>query len=185
MGFAKPVGVTPDIALRDEIKQRALHLQRRVVRLLLRSGARALASDAMRDVLVAMGRRAGGDFAKSEVVAAISNLAAHAIFCDALKIMACTDVRDVILSLCRGGMSREGSDLAALSGIADRVPLGDAVHQALRHAALTPESVTGPETGMYTASVGSPSMLHHHLGRMLNHGVLRCSPMGMTPSATC
>ena len=42
MGFAKPVGVTPDIALRDEIKQRALHLQRRVVRLLLRSGGERL-----------------------------------------------------------------------------------------------------------------------------------------------
>lgn len=56
------------------------------------------------------------------------------------------------------------------------------VIQALRHAALTPEAVTGPETGMYTASVGSPSMLHHHLGRMLNHGVMRCSPMGIVSS---
>ena len=56
------------------------------------------------------------------------------------------------------------------------------VTQALKDVGLTPADITGPETGMYTASSGSASMMHHHLGRMMSHGVMRCSPMGIVSS---
>lgn len=57
-----------------------------------------------------------------------------------------------------------------------------AVKQAVADAGLTEAEVSNPETGMFTASSGSASMLHHHLGRMMSHGVMRCSPMGIVSS---
>src|SRR6218665_457674 len=57
-----------------------------------------------------------------------------------------------------------------------------AVKQAIADAGLTDAEVSNPETGMFTASSGSASMLHHHLGRMMSHGVMRCSPMGIVSS---
>lgn len=56
------------------------------------------------------------------------------------------------------------------------------VRQALEDAKLADADIGGLETGMFTASSGSASMLHHHLGRMMNHGVMRCSPMGIVSS---
>jgi 3-oxoacyl-[acyl-carrier-protein] synthase-1 len=56
------------------------------------------------------------------------------------------------------------------------------VRQALDDAGLDAATVSNPETGMFTASSGSASMLHHHLGRMMSHGVMRCSPMGIVSS---
>ncbi len=56
------------------------------------------------------------------------------------------------------------------------------VSQALADAGLGAGDISNPETGMFTASSGSASMLHHHLGRMMSHGVMRCSPMGIVSS---
>ena len=57
-----------------------------------------------------------------------------------------------------------------------------AVKQAVADAGLTDAEVSNSATGMFTASSGSASMLHHHLGRMMSHGVMRCSPMGIVSS---
>lgn len=56
------------------------------------------------------------------------------------------------------------------------------VRQALDDAKLADADIAGPETGMFTASSGSTSMMYHHLSRMMNHGVMRCSPMGIVSS---
>lgn len=56
------------------------------------------------------------------------------------------------------------------------------VQQALADAGLAAGDIANPDTGLFTASSGSASMLHHHLGRMMSHGVMRCSPMGIVSS---
>ncbi|MDR2862395.1 MAG: beta-ketoacyl-[acyl-carrier-protein] synthase family protein [Puniceicoccales bacterium] len=57
-----------------------------------------------------------------------------------------------------------------------------AVQQAIADAKLTPQDISNPATGMYTASAGSASMLHHNITRMFASGVMRCSPMGVVNS---
>jgi len=57
-----------------------------------------------------------------------------------------------------------------------------ALTQALADAGLTPGAISDPETGLYTASPGSPKTLHHHLNWMQQHGVMRSSPMGVVSS---
>jgi 3-oxoacyl-[acyl-carrier-protein] synthase-1 len=57
-----------------------------------------------------------------------------------------------------------------------------ALHCALADAALSPAEISDPRTGMFTASAGSVSMLHHNLNKMFASGVMRCSPMGVVNS---
>ncbi|MDR1818091.1 MAG: beta-ketoacyl-[acyl-carrier-protein] synthase family protein [Puniceicoccales bacterium] len=57
-----------------------------------------------------------------------------------------------------------------------------AVQQALADARLTPAEISNPRAGMFTASAGSVSMLHHNMTRMFASGVMRCSPMGVVNS---
>ncbi|MDR2429992.1 MAG: beta-ketoacyl-[acyl-carrier-protein] synthase family protein [Puniceicoccales bacterium] len=57
-----------------------------------------------------------------------------------------------------------------------------ALEQALADAALSPGQVSHPSTGMFTASAGSASMMHHNLTRMHASGVMRCTPMGVINS---
>jgi 3-oxoacyl-[acyl-carrier-protein] synthase-1 len=57
-----------------------------------------------------------------------------------------------------------------------------AVQQALADARLTPQEISNPATGLFTASAGSVSMLHHNIKRMFESGVMRCSPMGVVNS---
>jgi 3-oxoacyl-[acyl-carrier-protein] synthase-1 len=57
-----------------------------------------------------------------------------------------------------------------------------ALTQAIADARLTAEEVSNPGTGMFTASAGSPSMLHHNVARMKSHGVMRCPPLGVVSS---
>jgi len=56
--------------------------------------------------------------------------------------------------------------------------------QAIENAKLTPEQVSNPDTGMYTASAGSVYFLHNQISRMYAMGVNRCSPMGIVSSVT-
>ncbi len=51
-----------------------------------------------------------------------------------------------------------------------------ALEQAIRSAGLTEAEVSNPQTGFYTASVGSPKLLNHHLNWMFENGVERLSP---------
>jgi 3-oxoacyl-[acyl-carrier-protein] synthase I len=57
-----------------------------------------------------------------------------------------------------------------------------AFDQAIRDAALAPEDVSNPETGLFAASGGSPAMLGYYLNRMNQHGVMRCPPTGIVQS---
>lgn len=57
-----------------------------------------------------------------------------------------------------------------------------AMQQAIEEARLTPEEVSSEETGLYTASAGSPGVLYHHMNRMFTLGVQRCSPLGIIAS---
>ena len=57
-----------------------------------------------------------------------------------------------------------------------------AMEQALRDAGLGREDISDPRTGLYTASVGSPSRLHLNLDRMRRFGPQRCPPLGIVAS---
>jgi len=57
-----------------------------------------------------------------------------------------------------------------------------ALAQAIEDAGLEPEAISDPRTGMFTASAGSARLLHRHLGRMENLGIMRCSPMSVVSS---
>lgn len=57
-----------------------------------------------------------------------------------------------------------------------------AMLQAIEDAKLTPEEVSNAETGMYTASAGSPGMLYHHMRKMDEVGVRRCFPFAIVCS---
>jgi 3-oxoacyl-[acyl-carrier-protein] synthase-1 len=57
-----------------------------------------------------------------------------------------------------------------------------ALTQAIADARLAPEDVSNPDTGMFTASAGSPSMLHHNVARMISLGIARCPPLGVVSS---
>ncbi|MEM9025479.1 MAG: beta-ketoacyl-[acyl-carrier-protein] synthase family protein [Verrucomicrobiota bacterium] len=53
---------------------------------------------------------------------------------------------------------------------------------AVEDAKLTPEEVSNPEVGMYTASAGSTLMLYSSLDRMKKLGVERANPKGIVSS---
>jgi 3-oxoacyl-[acyl-carrier-protein] synthase-1 len=57
-----------------------------------------------------------------------------------------------------------------------------AMLQAVADARLAPEDVSNLDTGLYAASGGSPFLTHYHHARMLQLGVLRCSPLGIVAS---
>lgn len=72
-----------------------------------------------------------------------------------------------------------------LRGMSTHVLYGHcSLAQAIADASLTPEEISHPETGLFTASAGSARMLHHQVKRMLSVGVNRCSPMGIVASVT-
>jgi 3-oxoacyl-[acyl-carrier-protein] synthase-1 len=54
--------------------------------------------------------------------------------------------------------------------------------QAVDDARLAPEDVSNRDTGLYAASGGSPFLTHYHHARMLQVGVMRCSPLGIVAS---
>lgn len=56
------------------------------------------------------------------------------------------------------------------------------VRQALSDAGLADAAISNGETGMFTASAGSTSMLYHNMSRMKSHGVMRCPPMSIVSS---
>ena len=57
-----------------------------------------------------------------------------------------------------------------------------AMLQAIEDARLAPEDVSNLDTGLYAASGGSPFLTHYHHARMLQVGVMRCSPLGIVAS---
>ena len=57
-----------------------------------------------------------------------------------------------------------------------------AMLQAIEDARLAPGEISNPETGLYAASGGSPFLTHYHHARMLQVGVMRCSPLGIVAS---
>ncbi len=57
-----------------------------------------------------------------------------------------------------------------------------AMLQAVRDAKLSPEDVSNTNTGMYTASAGSTSMLYHHMQRADKFGVRRMFPFAIVCS---
>jgi 3-oxoacyl-[acyl-carrier-protein] synthase-1 len=57
-----------------------------------------------------------------------------------------------------------------------------AMKQAVENAKLSEEEVSNADTGMYTASAGSTSMMHKNLLRMDKVGVMRSAPMGVVAS---
>lgn len=54
--------------------------------------------------------------------------------------------------------------------------------QAIADAQLEVGDVSDEDTGIFTASAGSCGLIHHHLQRMHEVGVQRCSPMGIISS---
>jgi 3-oxoacyl-[acyl-carrier-protein] synthase-1 len=54
--------------------------------------------------------------------------------------------------------------------------------QAVDDARLAPEDVSNRDTGLFAASGGSPFLTHYHHARMLQVGVMRCSPLGIVAS---
>lgn len=57
-----------------------------------------------------------------------------------------------------------------------------AMKQAIEDANLSESDISNVETGMYTASAGSTSMLVDNMARLDKFGVMRCSPMGVVSS---
>ncbi|MEX0325250.1 MAG: beta-ketoacyl synthase [Puniceicoccaceae bacterium] len=57
-----------------------------------------------------------------------------------------------------------------------------ALTRAVSDAGLSREDISGPGTGLYTASSGSAALTHHNLARMKKVGPMRCSPLGIVAS---
>ncbi|TVR49540.1 MAG: beta-ketoacyl-[acyl-carrier-protein] synthase family protein [Puniceicoccaceae bacterium] len=57
-----------------------------------------------------------------------------------------------------------------------------ALLQAIRDAGLDAADLSEPETGMFTASGGSPFLMHRNFQRMDRLGVMRCHPLGIVAS---
>ncbi len=55
-----------------------------------------------------------------------------------------------------------------------------ALLEAIADAGLAPADVSDPRTGLMTASVGSTRMLYRSVEIMLEKGILRCHPLGLT-----
>lgn len=57
-----------------------------------------------------------------------------------------------------------------------------AMLQAIEDARLTETDISNPQTGLYAASGGSPYLTNYHHERLVKHGVMRCSPLGIVAS---
>lgn len=57
-----------------------------------------------------------------------------------------------------------------------------AMREALADAALTPEMVSDPRTGLLCASAGSPRLTFRHLQKLLEAGPLKCHPFALPAS---
>lgn len=57
-----------------------------------------------------------------------------------------------------------------------------AMKQAIADAGLTEEQISNTDTGMYTASAGSTTMLYHHMQRLDASSVARANPFGIVCS---
>ncbi|QYM79943.1 beta-ketoacyl-[acyl-carrier-protein] synthase family protein [Horticoccus luteus] len=57
-----------------------------------------------------------------------------------------------------------------------------AMVQAIEDAKLEEADIANAKTGLYASSGGSPFLTHYHHERLLKHGVMRCSPMGIVSS---
>lgn len=57
-----------------------------------------------------------------------------------------------------------------------------AMTQAIADARLAEGDISNPDTGLYAASAGSPFLLHYHHEKLVKHGVMRCSPLGIVAS---
>jgi len=57
-----------------------------------------------------------------------------------------------------------------------------AIEQALQQAGLSAEDISNPETGIHTASAGSPTNLHYYFNRMHEVGVDRMGPKAVVAS---
>ncbi len=57
-----------------------------------------------------------------------------------------------------------------------------AMKQAIEDATLSSEDVSNSETGIYTASGGSPRLVSSNMNRMRELGPMRCSPTGIVSS---
>ena len=57
-----------------------------------------------------------------------------------------------------------------------------AMQDAIADAGLSPEDVSNPDTGIYTASGGSMSRIHRHFQKMEERGVMQCNPMAIVAS---
>ena len=57
-----------------------------------------------------------------------------------------------------------------------------AMQDAIQSAGLSPEDISNPDTGIYTASGGSMSRIHRHFEKMEKRGVMQCNPMAIVAS---
>lgn len=57
-----------------------------------------------------------------------------------------------------------------------------AMQDAVKDAQLSPEHISNPGTGIYTASGGSMSRIHRHFQKMEERGVMACNPMAIVAS---
>lgn len=57
-----------------------------------------------------------------------------------------------------------------------------AMQQAVADAALEEADIANAHTGLFAASAGSPRLMGYMLNRMHQHGVMRCSPLGIVAS---
>jgi 3-oxoacyl-[acyl-carrier-protein] synthase I len=57
-----------------------------------------------------------------------------------------------------------------------------AMQQAVKDARLTDADISDPDTGLYAASGGSPTILGRLLNQMHAQGVMRCPPLGIVAS---
>ena len=57
-----------------------------------------------------------------------------------------------------------------------------AMHETIGDAALSPETVSNPRTGLTSASSGSAMMLYRNVGNMLRKGPLHCHPSSLAAS---
>jgi 3-oxoacyl-[acyl-carrier-protein] synthase-1 len=57
-----------------------------------------------------------------------------------------------------------------------------AMHETIGDAAIAPEIISNPRTGLTSASSGSAMMLYRNIGNMLRKGPLRCHPFSLAAS---
>jgi 3-oxoacyl-(acyl-carrier-protein) synthase len=80
---------------------------------------------------------------------------------------------------------RERFEAAFLRGLPPHGPYAIvALEEALKQSGLERRSLGDGRTGLFCASIGSPGMLHHRLGRLGDSGWKRAEPMGVVSSVS-